>query len=127
MPRGRPVKSAIRQNVIEILSYLGKGYGYQISKIYNDIFPQVTQRSIYYQLQKGVKTQEFEIHKIETEKGDYSWGDSVEKIYYSLGIQANQKGEERVHKYLKGWKKQDLPKQEPKKKFNLFFGILRKK
>ena len=41
MPRGRPVKSQIRQNIIEILFYLKQGYGYNIAKVYNDIFPQV--------------------------------------------------------------------------------------
>ena len=56
MVRGRPVKSQIRQNIIEILFYLGKGYGYQISKIYNEAIPQVTQRSVYYHLRKGVHT-----------------------------------------------------------------------
>ena len=47
MPRGRPIKSAIRQNVVEILYFLKKGYGYDIYKAYRDIFPAVTMRSIY--------------------------------------------------------------------------------
>ncbi len=101
MKRGRPVKSQIRQNVIEILYYLGKGYGYQIAKIYNEIFPQVTQRSVYYHLKKGVLTKEIEIHKIEQEKGDFSWGQIVEKKYYCLGGKAEPKGEEKVKEFLK--------------------------
>ena len=32
--RGRPVKSAIRQNIIEILNFIKRGYGYEIYKIY---------------------------------------------------------------------------------------------
>ena len=32
MARGRPVKSLIRQNVVEILYIMGKGYGYDIYK-----------------------------------------------------------------------------------------------
>ncbi len=96
MKRGRPVGSTIRQNIVEILFHLGNGYGYQISKIYNTVFPKVTQRSIYYHLRRGILTQEIELHKIEQEQGDFSWGSSVEKIYYSLGKNAAPKGEERV-------------------------------
>ena len=66
MGRGRPVKSQIRQNILEILHYLGKGYGYQISKVYNEIFPRVTQRVIYYHLKKGMQTKE--ISMIELKK-----------------------------------------------------------
>ena len=100
MARGRPIGSQIRQNIIEILFYLGKGYGYQISKIYNEIFPQVTQRSIYYHLRKGTQTKEINVNKIKEEKGDFSWGDTVEKIYYELGDAAEPKGEGRVKDFL---------------------------
>ncbi|HLC81993.1 MAG TPA: hypothetical protein VJH68_05035 [Candidatus Nanoarchaeia archaeon] len=99
--RGRPVKSQIRQNVIEILFYLGTGYGYQIAKIYNEVFPKVTQRSIYYHLRKGVLTGEVNIHKIEQEKGNFSWGQVVEKKYYLLGKNAVINGDERVKDFLK--------------------------
>jgi len=99
--RGRPVKSIIRQNILEILFHLKKGYGYQIAKIYNEVFPQVTQRSIYYHLRKGILTKEIEIHKIEQETGDFSWGQMVEKKYYSLGSLAQAKGEPRVEEFLK--------------------------
>ena len=101
MLRGRPVGSEIRQNVIEILYYLGQGYGYQICKIYNEVFPPVTQRSIYYHLKKGTKTGEISINRIKEEKGDFSWGNVVEKIYYELGEQAEPKGEKRVKQFLK--------------------------
>jgi len=124
MSRGRPVKSVIRQNIIEILYFMGEGYGYQIAKVYNSIFPQVTQRSVYYHLRKGVQTEEFSVHKVKTEKGDYSWGDSVEKIYYSLGNQAEPRGMERVQKYLGKNKQPNLEK--PKKKFKLFRGFRKK-
>ena len=104
MGRGRPAKSVIRQNVVEILYYLRKGYGYQIAKIYNEIFPTVTQRSIYYHLRKGISTKEIEMHKIEQEQGNFSWGSMVEIIYYSLGEDAEPKGDVRVKKFLKSWK-----------------------
>jgi len=101
MARGRPVRSEIRQNVIEILHYLGKGYGYQICKIYQEIFPAVTQRSIYYHLRKGTQTREIIVNQIKEEKGDFSWGSTVEKIYYELGEAAEPKGEPRVKEFLK--------------------------
>ncbi len=105
MKRGRPVKSIIRQNVVEILHFLGQGYGYEISKIYNEIFPKVTQRSIYYHLHKGILTKEIEVHKIERAEGNYSWGPVVEKIFYSLGKEAQPKGEPGVKEFLETFKK----------------------
>ena len=79
MSRGRPVKSQIRQNIVEILYFMKKGCGYDIYKIYKEIFPSCTQRSIYYHLVKGVETKEFNVGEIKVEKGEYSWGNSVEK------------------------------------------------
>ena len=70
MKRGRPIKSQIRQNIIEILYFLKEGYAYQVYKIYRDVFPKVTMRSIYYHLNKGKSLGEFEISKVEKEKGD---------------------------------------------------------
>lgn len=101
MKRGRPVRSQIRQNVVEILFYLKKGYGYQIAKIYNEIFPSVTQRSIYYHLRKGVQLKEISVHTVEQEEGHFSWGTIVEKIYYSLGENAQPRGEKRVEDFCK--------------------------
>ena len=98
--RGRPPNSHIRENVVEILFFLGKGYGYDIYKIYVDVFPKVTMRSIYYHLRKGVDLGVFEIENITMERGDYSWGESAQKIYYKLGKDAKPKGEERIKKYL---------------------------
>ena len=77
-----------------------EGYGYYIYKAYVDIFPKVTMRSIYYHLNKGVKTGELKISGIKTEKGNYSWGKSVEKIYYALGDDAKPNGIDRVRKYF---------------------------
>jgi hypothetical protein len=100
MKRGRPAKSQIRQNVVEILHYLGEGYGYQLAKLYNEIFPEVTMRSIYYHLRKGTETKEILLHKIKREEGEFSWGPTVEKIYYTLGEKANPKGDIRVKDYI---------------------------
>lgn len=98
--RGRPVFSRIRQNIVELLYYMGKGYGYEIYRAYVDIFPKVTMRSVYYQLRKGVALSELEIESVKTEKGDYSWGPDAEKTYYMLGKNAKPKGEERIKSYL---------------------------
>ncbi len=105
MPRGRPIKSDIRQNIVEILFHLGKGYGYDIYKVYIQVFPKVTLRSIYYHLKKGVALGEFKVSKVEMEKGEYSWGGEAEKIYYSLGDKAEAKGSERVRKAINQIKK----------------------
>jgi len=106
MPRGRPVRSQIRQNVVEILSFLGKAYGYAIYKVYKAVYPKVTLRSIYYHLRKGIQTGEFKVERIEKEKGDYSWGGEAEKIYYALGPQAKPTMDPKVKEYLDHVKRQ---------------------
>ena len=68
MPKGRPVKSEIRQNIVEILYFMKQGYGYEIYKAYIAIFPKVTMRSIYYHLKKGTSLGEFKVSKVEKEK-----------------------------------------------------------
>jgi hypothetical protein len=101
MGRGRPVKSAIRQNVLEILNIKGSMYGYDIYRVYRDIFPSITLRSIYYHLKKGVSTGEIVIKEVKKEKGDFSWGSETEKIYYTIGPKAQIKGDQRVKDYFK--------------------------
>lgn len=103
--KGRPPQSSIRQNIVEILNHLPQGYGYQICKIYKDLFPQATRRVIYYHLKKGVDLGEFQIKKIEAEQGDYSWGSTAQKIYYSLGQKAQPQGLPQVKAYLEKLKK----------------------
>ena len=100
MKKGRPTKSEIRQNVVDILYYIKKAYGYELYKVYVAVFPKVTLRSIYYHLKKGVDLGEFQINKIEKEKGNYSWGSEAEKIYYSLGPNAKTTGNDRVKEYV---------------------------
>lgn len=103
--RGRPVKSKIRQNIIEILYFMKKGYGYDIYKSYIDIFAPVTLRSIYYNLRKGEKLGEFKVKEIKKEKGDYSWGTYAEKIYYTLADRAKPTMPDRVRKHFEKKKK----------------------
>ena len=97
--RGRPIKSDIRQNIIEILAVLGKAHGYKIHKIYNEIFSPCTRENVYYNLRKGVVLNEFEVELVK-ETGDYSWGSVVEKKYYKLGLNAKPVGVEVVKKYF---------------------------
>ena len=104
MPKGRPVKSEIRQNIVEILYFMKEGYGYGIYKVYVAIFPKVTMRSIYYHLRKGVSLNEFKVSKVEKEKGDYSWGPEAEKIYYNLGEAAKPTGNEKVKEHFESKK-----------------------
>jgi len=96
MGRGRPIKSQIRQNLIELLFFLKEGYGYDLYKHYKEIFPAVSMRVIYYHLKKGTDLGEFKINKVIKENGNYSWGSETEKIYYSLGKEAQPIGNERV-------------------------------
>ncbi len=113
MARGRPVKSVIRQNIVEILFFKSPLYAYQIYKIYVEIFPEVTMRSIYYHLKKGLSTEEFKVEKVEKQKGDYSWGSEVERTYYSLGEKAEPKIDNRIKEYLE--EKGYLEKSDEKK------------
>lgn len=100
MPRGRPTKSQIRQNIIEILYFLKKGYGYDIYRHYKEIYPSVTMRVIYYHLKKGVDVGEFKINQVIKEEGNFSWGSTVEKIYYELGGSAKPVIDNRVKDYF---------------------------
>lgn len=101
MKRGRKPKSQIRQNIIDILFFLKHAYGYEIYRIYRQIFPRTTLRSIYYHLNKGIETGEFTVEKVEKEEGKYSWGSYAEKVYYKLGPNAKTGINLRVRAYLK--------------------------
>ena len=100
MRRGRPTKSVIRQNIVELLYFLGESYAYDIYKHYSEIFPKATMRSIYYHLKKGTATNEFKIKNIKIEQGDYSWGTHAEKIYYALGPSAAPRALKHVKDYF---------------------------
>ena len=96
MARGRPSYSNIRQNIVDILFFLKKGYGYQIHKIYKKIFESCTNEVIYYHLKKGVALEEFILVEVKSEKGEFSWGKSVDKKYYELGPNSKPKMSMRV-------------------------------
>ncbi len=87
--KGRPVGSIIRNRIAAILDRTGTGYGYEIFKLYKDLFGKIHIRTIYYNLKKGIEKEEIILLKVENEVGKYSWGNEVQKIYYSIGPYAN--------------------------------------
>ncbi|MBU1202159.1 MAG: hypothetical protein KJ583_05245 [Nanoarchaeota archaeon] len=105
MTAGRPIGSVVRQNIIEILYFMKKGYGYEVHKAYIELFPKVSQRLIYYHLRKGVLTGEFIVKSVK-EKGEYSWGETAEKKYYENGAGAKPKVSSDVKTYFEKKKKQ---------------------
>ncbi len=102
--RGRPTRSKIRENIVEILYFLEESYGYQIHQVYKEIFPAVTLRVIYYHLKKGVELNLFKVENIKKEKGEYSWGGEAEKVYYKLGPEANPSIQPEVKEYFENKK-----------------------
>jgi|TARA_B100001971_G_C18187924_1_gene536794 hypothetical protein len=100
MGAGRPTRSDIRQNMVELLAHLGEAYGYDLFKLYKEIFPLATQRVIYYHLKKGVELGEFKVNKIVKEEGTFSWGGHTQKVYYGLGDRAQVKGNQEVQTIL---------------------------
>ena len=99
--RGRPTFSPIRNNLVELLYFMGSSYGYDIYKKYMLVFPKTTMRSMYYHLNKGVKLGVFSVSKIETVKGDYSWGEGVRRVNFKLGPNAKPRKDTSVLKKLK--------------------------
>jgi hypothetical protein len=107
MKQGRPLGSQVRQNIIEILYFMKEGTGYDIYKHYVAIFPKVTMRLIYYHLKKGHDLGIFNIRRMGNEKGDYSWGNSAQKVYYELGVGARPILSKRVKNYFDKLEKRD--------------------
>lgn len=105
--RGRPVKSQVRQNIINILYIIKKGYGYDIFKTYRAVYPTCTMRLIYYHLKKGIETGEIKVAEIRKEKGNFSWGGDVEKIYYGLGPSAVPRVDDRIRTAVDKMKKEE--------------------
>jgi hypothetical protein len=113
--RGRPIKSDVRQNIIEILAEIGSGYGYQIHKYYNELFPACTRENIYYNLRKGVALKEFELVEIRREEGAFSWGTVVEKKIYRLGPKSAPRGNPKVKEFFEKLKQiKQAKKKKPK-------------
>jgi hypothetical protein len=104
MKRGRPIKSVVRDRLIELLFVSGSITAYDAYKHYISIFGKTSQRNIYYQLQKGKDMNIFEVEE-KDEKGNYSWGDSARKMYYKLSKSAEPKINEIIVDYFNMLKK----------------------
>ncbi len=87
--QGRPIGSKVRQNIVEILYFYKHLHGYDLYKIYKELYKPVTMRLIYYHMKKGLDTGEFRIYKVDKKVGTYSWGGTSENILYELGPKAN--------------------------------------
>jgi len=83
--RGRPVGSLIRQRILKIIKESTiPMYGYQIFSKYKKQYPKVSMRLVYYHIKKSLSLGEIKVVKIKKEKGKYSWGGEVERVYYSI-------------------------------------------
>jgi len=89
--RGRSLGSPIRDNLIELLYFLGPSYGYDLYKKYKKIWGNVSLRSIYHHLAKGIDLGIFEIDGIQKVEGKYSWGTGVQRTLYKLSSNAQPK------------------------------------
>jgi hypothetical protein len=83
--KGRPEGSIIRDRLINILKTVGTSYGYELYNLYRELFGKVHMRTIYYNLKKGLEKEEIIVVSVAREIGNYSWGDEVEKVYYTVG------------------------------------------
>jgi len=89
MARGRPIKTDVREKIASLLAQAGCAYGYEIYKMYKNIFEPTSLRNIYYNLKKGVSIGEFIIIDVKRESGEFTWGGESEHIYYGLGPYAS--------------------------------------
>ena len=101
MKRGRPLKSLVREHLKEILFLGGAMTAYEAHKHYIRLFAATTQRNVYYQLEKGVLLNYFEVDQIKDEEGNYSWGGLARKTYYRLAKNIKPNFSKDVYKYFK--------------------------
>lgn len=99
--RGRPSVSIVRERLKEILAVKGKLSAYDAHKLYCSLFAKTSQRNVYYQLSKGVDTQEFTKEEV-FEEGSFSWGSTSRKVYYSLAPKTRVVVSDHVQKNLRG-------------------------
>lgn len=97
--RGRPTGSRVRDNIVNILYIYEELHGYKIHTVYNELFPEVSRRTIYYHLEKGQETGEITLKKSKVKKGNYSWGDKVRRKYYGVGPKAQPKYDKKIKRY----------------------------
>jgi hypothetical protein len=84
----RLAKSEIREKITSILFFGKSMYGYEIAKLYNQIFSRVSTRVIYYHLHKGCQLEIYDVDKQTKKQGDFSWGETSTIILYKLSQKA---------------------------------------
>ncbi len=95
-----PKKSIVRQRLAEILFVAGSLTAYQAHKHYLQLFGPVSQRNVYYQLERGEAVEQFSKEVVE-EEGDFSWGSVSRKVYYSLRSKEGVQLDKRVVAHFK--------------------------
>lgn len=99
MKQGRPARSIVRQRLGEMLFVAGRLTAYDAHKHYLKLFGPASQRNVYYQLERGANLEQFEKIIVE-EKGDYSWGSTTRKVYYTLKSKEGIMMDSRVREYF---------------------------
>jgi len=101
--------SEIRRNIELILYWTRFSYGYDIYKIYKEVFEKdVLLRSIYYNLKKGVELGEIVIVDVRPEIGEFTWGNQSERVYYTLGPYAKFDIKSKYLKKLQKFKRNNI-------------------
>lgn len=90
----------MREHLKEILFVGGAMTAYDAYKHYIKLFAKTSQRNVYYQLERGVELNLFELEIIKDEKGDYSWGDTATKKYFRLAKDVNPNFSKEVRNYF---------------------------
>ena len=73
-----------RENILKILYIGGSMYGYEVYKIYKEVYGEVLLRTIYYHLKACEKRGELKAKKIVGVLGGFTWGYETDRIYYEL-------------------------------------------
>lgn len=97
--KGRPTGSTVRDRVINILYQYDHLHGYKLHEIYENVYEEVSRRLIYYHLDKGVELGEIQLHSVEEQRGEYSWGDKVQRKRYELGPNAEPTFDKAIKNY----------------------------
>jgi len=99
--------SPIRENILKILSVGGSMYGYEIYKIYKEVYGDVLLRSIYYNLKKALEEGSIEVKRVVGVLGNFTWGPETDRVYYVVKKEVEMSKEEMdgIKRALRTYKK----------------------
>ena len=82
-------------------------YGYEIYKVYKEVYGDVLLRSIYYNLKKALEEGSIEVKKVVGVLGDFTWGPETDRVYYVVKKDVEMSKEEmnEIKKALRAHKK----------------------